>query len=247
MNHATDIITGDPTYHRLYKLSGAAAWIVAALTLSEVILFTIFPQPGTVPGWFVLFQQNWIIGLLDFWGLEIPMYILFVPVFLALYFALRKVNQSGMTLALVIALVGIGIFLSTNNPFSMLSLSRQYTAATTDGQKSALLAAGQALLTNTNQRAIGGFNLGLFLVSAAGLIVSAVMLKSKIFSRGTAIVGILAFALSLADYLRQALTASVAIALLVILPGALFLVIWFILVGRRLFQLGRRKRILDRP
>jgi hypothetical protein len=55
-------------------------------------------------------------------------------------------------------------------------------------------------------------------------------------------VGILANALSLADYLREALTPSATVALLVILPNALFLVIWFVLVGRRLYQLGRLER-----
>jgi hypothetical protein len=51
--------------------------------------------------------------------------------------------------------------------------------------------------------------------------------------------GILTFALSLADYLRQALTSSILITLFVVLPNVLFLVFWFILVGRRLYQLGR--------
>ena len=82
--------------------------------------------------------------------------------------------------------------------------------------------------------------MGLFLVSVAGLIISSVMFKSNTFSRFTAVIGILAYALSLADYLREALTSSVTIALLVILPNVLFLVIWFVLVGRRLFQTGHR-------
>jgi len=138
--------------------------------------------------------------------------------------------------------LGIGIFLATNNPSSMLSLSKQYATATTDAERSNLLAVGQALLSNTNQRAIDSFNMGLFLVSAAGLIVSSVMLQSAYFSRSTAFVGILAHGLSLADYLRQALTSSAIITLLVILPNALFLVIWNILVGRRLYQLGRLER-----
>jgi hypothetical protein len=76
-------------------------------------------------------------------------------------------------------------------------------------------------------------------VSAAGLITSSVMLQSQSFSRVTAYVGILAYGLSLADYVRQALTPSAIVALLVILPNALFVAIWFVLVGRRLFQLGR--------
>ena len=179
MNQATDAETVDLAFTSLYKLGGIAAWIAAVLTLGEVILFAFYPQPETVVGWFDLFQENRILGLLEFWGLEIPMYIMFALVFLALYFSLKKVNGGGMAIALTLALLGIGIFLATNNPFSMLSLSKQYAAARTDEQSTAWLAAGQAVLTNTNQRAVGGFNLGLLLVSTAGLIASAVMLHSR--------------------------------------------------------------------
>jgi hypothetical protein len=87
------------------------------------------------------------------------------------------------------------------------------------------LAAGEALLANTNQRVVGGFNIGFFLVSVAGLIISSVMLRATSFRRLTADVGILAFGLSLADYLRQAFTSSVTIAFLLILPGALLIVV----------------------
>ena len=167
MDRTTCAETIDPTYRTLYKLGGIAAWIVAALTVGEVIFFFFFPQPTTVGGWFVLLQSNKVIGLLDFWGLEVLMYTMFALVFLALYFVLRVVNSSLMAIALVFALLGIGIFFATNNPFSMLSLSSQYANATTAGEKSSLLAAGQAILANTNQRAVGGFNTGLFLVYTA--------------------------------------------------------------------------------
>jgi hypothetical protein len=238
MNQDTNIESVDSAYKTLYKLGGAAALIVVGLTLGEIIGLIFYPQPETVNGWFMLFQSNKIIGLVDFWGLEVPMYMMFTIVFLALYVVLKKANRSLMAIALAFALLGIGTFFATNNPFSMLSLSNQYAAAMTDAQRSTLLAAGQAVLANTNQRAVGGFNMGLFLVSIAGLIISSVMLQSSSFSRSTAWVGIVAYALSLADYLREALTLSATIALLVILPGALLLMIWFGLVGRRLLQLG---------
>ena len=239
MNQAAGARAPDPTYRSLYRLGGVGALIVAILTVFEVIVFTIYPQPNTVSGWFELFQANPIIGILNFWGLETPMYAMFALVFLALFFVLKSVNQSGMAIALTLALLGTAIFFATNNPYSMLSLSNKYAAATTDVERSTLLAAGEAVLANTNQRAIGGFNIGLFLVSLAGLIVSSVMLNETPFSRSTAYVGILAFGLSLGDYLRQAFTSSVIIALLLILAGALLLVAWFSLVGRRLLQLGR--------
>jgi hypothetical protein len=164
---------------------------------------------------------------------------MFVIVFTALYMALRGAGQSLMAIALPLALVGCATFFATNNPFAMLSLSNQHAAATTDAQRAALLAAGQAVLTMTGQRAVGGFNMGLLLVSVAGLIASAVMLRSHIFSRSTAWVGLLAHALSLADYVRQALTSSPVAALLVILPNALLLMVWYVMVGRRLYLLGR--------
>ena len=229
----------DPTYKGLFRVGGAAALVVAFLTVTEVIVFTFYPQPSTVSGWFELFQASPIVGLIDFWGLEMPVYAMFILVFLAVYALLKRVARGSMAIALTLALLGIAIFFATNNPFSMFSLSSKYAAATTDVQRSTLLSAGEAILANTNQRAVGGFNIGLFLVSAAGLLVSLVMLQTSTFSRLTAYVGILAYGLSLGDYLRQALTSSVVIALLVILPGALLLVVWFSLVGRRLLQLGR--------
>ena len=241
-NQVINTETADSTYQNLYIVGGVAALIAAVLILAEVIVLAIYPPPNTISEWFMLFQRNRVIGFLDFWGLEVPMYLMFVMMFFALYIALRKTNPSLMVIALTFALLGIGVFLATNNPASMLSLSNQYATATTDAEKSTLLAAGQALLSNTNQRAVGGFNMGLFLVSAAGLIVSSVMLQSTYFSRSTAFVGILAHGLSLVDYLRQALTSSAIVALLVILPNALFLVIWYVLVGRQLYRLERLER-----
>jgi len=241
-DRVADVETADSAYKSLYRLGGAAALVVVVLIVGVVIGFTVYPQPSAVSDWFELFQSNKVIGLLDFWGLEVPMYATYALVFLALYVALREADQGRMAIAITFSLLGVGIFLATNNPFSMLSLSDQYAAATTDAQRTTLLAAGQAVLANTSQRVVGGFNVGLFLVSVAGLIVSSVMLQSSSFSRSTAYVGILAWTLSLVDYLRQIVTQSATIALLVILPNTLLLVVWFVLVGRRLYQLGRPER-----
>jgi len=239
-NKVADTETAGSRWKSLYKVGGAAALLAAALLSIEVIIFIIWPQPGTVTGYFTLFQNNRLIGLLDLYLLEIIAYILFVPMFLAVYVALRGANESYMMLATILAITGIAIFLSTNNPFSMLSLSNQYAAATTDTQRNILLAAGQAILANTNQRAVEGFNMGFLLLSVAGLIVSAVMLRSNVFSRVTAYVGVLTFALSLADYFRIIFVPSILLLLLVLaIASALLFVVWFVLIARRLLQLGR--------
>jgi hypothetical protein len=227
-----------PSHAALLRIGALAAFGVALLTPLEVVVFTLFPQPDTVAGWFRLFQDNPLVGLVSFWGLELPLYAMLVLVFLALHAVLKNASQSTMAIALSLVLLGAAVFFATNNPFSMLTLSGRYAGAATADQRTALIGAGEALLANTNQRAIGGFNLSLLLVSTAGLMVSFVMLHSGSFSKKVACFGIVAYALSLADYVRQALTSSVLIALLLILPGALLLVVWFSLVGSRLLRLG---------
>ena len=243
LNQVTDAKTADSHWKGLYKVGGAAALIVAVLLPIEIIVMTAYPLPSTVIGYFTLFQSNRLIGLLDLYLLEIPVYALFVPMFLALYAALRRTNESYMALATTLAIIGITVFLATNNPFSMLALNHQYMAATTDAQRSLFLAAGQAMLANTNQRAVEGFNMGFLLVSVAGLIVSAVMLRSNIFSKVTAYVGILASALSLADYFRVAFVPAAGFLLLFLaLVSCSLLLILYILIARRLFQLGRLEK-----
>lgn len=235
----------DSHWKDLYRIGGIAALFAAFLLLMEIIVFTVWPQQTTAIDFFTIFQNNKLIGLLDFYILEMFAYILFVPIFLAIYVAIKRSSESRMFIAVIFAIIGISIFLATNNPFSLLSLSDQFAAATTEAQKSILLAAGQTIIVNTGQRASGGFNMGFFLVSIAGLMVSTVMLKTNIFSKATAYIGITAFAVSLADYFRIVFIPSATILLLIIaLTSGLLLIIWFILVGRRLLQLGRSQKVI---
>jgi hypothetical protein len=114
----------------------------------------------------------------------------------------------------------------------MLYLSDQYAAATTDAQRAAFLAAGEALWANYNGTAFGLF----FILSGlADLIISAVMLRSRIFSRMTAFTGMLVGAMLLVPPLPVVGTIGLALSYIVILPT----LIWDILIARRLFQLDR--------
>ena len=240
MNQIIDSETADLRWKGLYKIGGAAALIAAVLLLTEIVIFTVWPQPTTVADYFALFQTSRLIGLLDFYLLEFLAYALFAPMFLAIYVAIRRANESYMALALTLAITGVAVFLTTNNPFSMLSLSNQYAAATTNEQKDLFLAAGQAILANTNQRAVEGFNMGFLLLSIAGVIISIVMLKSKTFSKVIAYVGILTFAISLVDYIRVVFIPSISLLLFIIaITSGLLLLIWLVLIGRRLLQLGQ--------
>lgn len=70
MNQVANAETADSTYQTLYKIGGVAALIAAALILGDVIVLAIYPQPSTISDWFMLFQSNKIVGLLDLWGTQ---------------------------------------------------------------------------------------------------------------------------------------------------------------------------------
>ena len=162
--------------------------------------------------------------------------------FLAVYIALRRANASFMAVATALSFVGIGVYFATETAFSLLSLSDQYAAATTDAQRSLFLAAGQAMLCVAALcGSVGaGAYMAFFLMGVAGLIISTVMLRSAIFRKVTAYVGILANVITLAFYIGIAFV-SIPLAIVVLLYSASGLVylIWFILIGRRLLILAQ--------
>ncbi len=120
----------------------------------------------------------------------------------------------------------------------MLSLSKQYAAAESDTQRTLLLAAGQAVLAvhNNASYAGSGIYLSFLMVAIAGMILSGVMLRNSIFSKGTAIMGMLANGFGLSYYLVLGLAP--ALVFVPISISAVFLLIWYLQISRRLWALG---------
>ena len=228
-DQATDAKTIDSHWHWLYRVGGAAALVSAVFIPIQVIVFIASPPPSTVIGWFTLFQNNRLVGLIDLDLLLVADNVLLVPIFLALYVILRRTSESFLAIAIALAFLGIAFFIVSNPAFEMLSLSNQYAAATTDMQRSTILAAGQAMLATWQGTA---FQVGYVLGSVAGIVIGAVMLLSSIFGKVTAYMLILGNAVGLGLYVP-------IIGIYISVFSVLFLEVWYILVGRRLLQLGR--------
>jgi hypothetical protein len=160
-------------------------------------------------------------------------------IFLALCAALRRGRESVVTIAAALGFAGIVTYFASNQAFTMLSLSRHYATATTDAQRSLLLSSGQAVLAVSHGNAYEGEGLSIsfLLVTVAGLMISAAMLRSRVFAPGTAVIGILANASGLAYY--PALVAVPGVVALPISISSVFLLIWYIQIGLRLLRLGR--------
>lgn len=253
MNQASEIEPTDTGWKALYIIGGAAA-LIAVLFFRrncgvELVTFNgfgIWDVPALTPisaaDWFLLFQSDPFVSLTLFGLIDLINYALVSLIFLALYGALRQVNRSAMIIATTFGLMGAAVFFASNQAFSMLNLSRQSAAATTDAQRVMFLAAGEALLAINNPGIIHqgtGYYISLLLVLMAGLIISIVMLRSEAFSKWTAYAGILANGIGLGYFL--ALIFAPAILWIPPTVSAPFRMLWYVLIAIGLFRLARNE------
>jgi hypothetical protein len=229
--------------HNLFKIGGISSLIVGTLLIIEMIFYFVTSAPSLTDasGWFAFFQNNRLVGLVDFGILELYGLVLFVPMFLALFAAIRQASESSMTIATVLALIGIAVNFATSKLFSLLTLSDLFMAATTEILKSQFLAAGQEVLALGALGGIGGSVEGGIPLAIAGLIISVVVLRSNILDKPVGYVGIMANGTGLVMFINAAVKPALNGSPFF---GAFFMlsVTWFFLIGRSLFKLGISKK-----
>lgn len=228
LKQVTDTDATDSPWHWLFRVAGMSALVTAMFIVVQMIVFILWPPPSTAIDYFNLFQDNALLGFLALDLLYVIDNILLIPILLALYVALRRTNESFMVIGAAFGFIGIAALFASNPAANMHFLSGQYVAATADAQRSLLLAAGEAMLAVYSGTA---YHVSLILGSVALVIISVVMLQSKIFSKATAYMGILANVLALGLYVPK-------VGIYILFFSVVFLLVWYILITPRLFQLG---------
>ncbi|HEX6383590.1 MAG TPA: hypothetical protein VF177_02865 [Anaerolineae bacterium] len=225
--------TTDSRWKGLYKVAGVAALITVAFIPIAIVANIVWPPPawsaGAARDWFTLFADNWFLGLVHLDLLLMMSLVLSVPIFLALYVALRPAGESAMVIATAIALIGVVLHLTSNTAFEMYSLSNGYAAAATDAQRALFLAAGEATLAAYYGTA---FHVSYILGYIAKIIIGVVMLRSAVFSKTTAYLAMLIGVVGFGFYLPT-------IGMFLSILAVLFIAIWHVLIARTFFRLGR--------
>ncbi len=228
----------DDKWNSIYRLGGWAAVILLVYSVVTMILLVVIGgQPETAREGFTMLQNNRLVGLLRLDVLTILIIPLYYPLFLGLYIALKKSNIAHATLAIWLVFAGLTLTLATPSVFSWLALSDKFAAATSEEQKTLLLAAGEAILASDIWHSSGAI-IGGILLQTGAVLISVVMLWSKAFAKPTAYIGIVMHSLDLAHILAGFILPAGGIALMAI-AGPLYLV-WFPLLARDFFRLGRK-------
>lgn len=232
-------------WNRFYRLGATAAFLTVLVMVSEILITflpgggRVAPEEVTVLKWFDLFRGSWFLGLRNLGLINMIVTILLIPTVIALFGALRVPREAWAGMALILSVMGAGVYLAGNTGLPMLTLSRQYAAATTEVERAAIEAAGRAMLALGESHTPGTF-VAFLLLQCGALVNSALMLRSAHFGRWTAVTGLLGGALLLVfEIVSDFVQALFAISVFIAMAGGISSLIWYVLVGRDLLRLGR--------
>jgi hypothetical protein len=212
VNRVTDVGTEDTRWNWLYKVSGAAALILGLLFLAAIIsLIAASLQPGAIDAGLSLFQNNWLIVLFKLnAGFDGGQFD-----------RLYGLNPQDIAIMVLVAMMILGLYTAlrrTSRIWSFVAVVMPIL--------------GIIVFIATKLAGRSG-------VMGAGLVISFVMLRSNIFGRMTAVLGILASLLLLAGDFGTTVNSHSTIVAILVGIGYVLLMTWFFLVSRMLFQLGQ--------
>ncbi|MDD3903002.1 MAG: hypothetical protein WC136_03160 [Sphaerochaeta sp.] len=168
----------------LMKTALFASLVMLLFIPLQIIIFAISRPPETAVDWFALFEQNWLLGLLEMDALYIIDNVLVALVYLALYHELRWKRQDLMTIALVLGLLGIGAYFSSNPAFEMWEASRRYTQSQ---DKNLWLSIGEGLILRWRGTAFDIY----YVLNGITLIIISICMYNSRFGNTTATIGLI--------------------------------------------------------
>jgi len=141
--------------------------------------------------------------------------------------------------ATLFTIIAVTLSFSGESTFALLHLGNLYHAAASDALRAQFLAAGEAVLAAGWWYSSGSYMNG-FLLQGSGVIISLVMLRSRDFSKVTAISGLIGNVLDLVQHLLHPFALSIAAPIQMFM--GIFYLVWFPMLARDFFKLTEGKR-----
>jgi hypothetical protein len=231
-DYRMNIESVDLRWKDLYRIAGIAAIISEVIIFLGIVTYFIWPYaPGqeTAESILLFLQSDRLGGLISLDFFLFVGNLFSITLFLAFYVSLKQVNESYALIALVLGLIAVTLLIPSRPIIEMFSLSRSYANADTPLAKSQTLAAAEALLA-----LFSGTNwfMNTLIGSISLLISSLLMLRSNLYSRSIAYVGIFTNVVVCGFFIP----VVGPILLFLSLPGYM---IWYFQLARRFFQMAR--------
>jgi hypothetical protein len=210
-----------------------------ALGLGYVVIMALYVPMGAPPTGSEA-RLAYLAGNTTAWwailGLSVLTDLLFIPVALSLYTALKEVNRNAMLLAAacVALFIVLDLAITWTNYAALITLSGKYTRAASDAQRVAAITAAEYPTAVLESSLLFVYNT---LVLAVGILLTGLVMLKGVFSKSAAYLGIATGILGIVSvvgpFFVQALSATIIVT-------SVLTTVWTWLVGYRLFTLGRR-------
>ncbi len=172
----------------LFSIAGKLTVLMLVLIPVQIVIFILFPQPQNAEGWVRLFSDNAFLGLLHMDLLYLANNTILVLVYFALAALIYNKNKSMVLIALSLGIIGTTCYFASNKSIEMFFLSRQLAVAEDAAVITSLKQSVYVMLLEWRGTA---FTVYYFLNAISLLIFAAVMYRNSVFSRGTAVLGII--------------------------------------------------------
>ena len=220
----------------LYRVGSISAFV---LGIGYLLTFPIYAWVGDAPPTGVEDRLRYFAGHATGWwmimGLMVFTDLLYLPIFLSLYQALKGLNNDAVLIGSLLAGLFVPLDLAITWPtFSALITSgTHYAAATSDAQQAVFVAAAAYPSAMLDSPLLGTY--AILFPSLGILLIGLVMLRG-VFNKTTAY---LALAVGLTGMVFMGSYAVGALAVLRII-NALLATSWYLLVGFRLYRLAQQ-------
>jgi hypothetical protein len=217
---------GHDRWRSLYRIGAVAALLTVAIVPLSVVAFFVWPTfPENILD---VIQGSWLAGVMSLDGGYLLSNVFGVPIFLVLYVSLRDVDEGWALMGLVLGLMGL-LCIPLARPIpEMFVISEEYAAATSEAERALYQAMGDGMLSHFRGMA---YHTHYVLGSVSLLISSILMLRSRLYSKAAAWVGIVTNIVVFGLYVP-------VVGTYLSMLSALGYAIWFIMFGLRLYQLG---------
>lgn len=234
--HAKMVNMVDPDSRWMYRVGGIAA---IAIGLGYIVIIPLYVMAGTLPAGGED-KLIFLIGHSAVWwaiiGLSVFTDLLYIPVALALYLALKAINRSAMLLAAT----SLGLFVALElaitwpNYGALIGLSSQYAAAATDAERAIVVSGAEYISALLSTPLVAIYTI---LIPGIGVfIASFVMLKGG-FSKAAAWLGVVTGVFALIASIGPLLVNALSPAIIIVSTLTL---VWYLAVGYKLLRLSGR-------
>src|SRR3989442_393947 len=218
----------------LYRLGGISAVVLGVAYVGIIAVYVLTGVPPSEAEQWLKYLSGHTTEWWTILGLSVLTDILFLPLALSLYVALKNVNTNAMLAGtgLVVSFVFLDLAVTWPNYSALITLSGKYAAATSDAQRAAFVAAAHypaAVLTSSMAGVYA-----ILIPSLGILIIGLVMLKGT-FSKLTAYLALISGVLGIVSVVGPYFARALGIAIVI---SSALTTLWVFLAGYRLYRLG---------